>query len=193
MTRIHSARYALSFLTLLLAALLAPSPAAADGLYLHVHVLDEGGEAVNVNLPLATVGSALPMIEGRLGEDAQLQFDEYDVSLDQMRATWQELRAQPDFVLATVESSDADLHIAKEGDYLVARVHETGDDGRARINARIPAAVIDALLSGRDGRLDLRAGLNALAAEGAGELVTVEEDESRIRVWVDHQASGAGR
>lgn len=187
----HSrSRSASTVLTLLLTALLAlPLAAAADGLYLHVHVEDDGGETVNVNLPLNAIGSMLPMLEQQMGDDAYVALDEYDVSLEQMRATWRELRNQPDFVLATVESDDANVHVAKEGDYLVARVHDVADAGSARVHARIPARVVDALLSGQDGRLDLRAALDALAAEGEGELVTVEEDSSRVRVWVDGAAA----
>lgn len=189
MKRFSPARSPFTVLSLILAALLnLPLAAAADDLYLHVHVEDEGGETVNVNLPLAAIGSALPLVEREMEKGAYANLDEYDVSLAQLRATWQELRDQPDFVLASIESPDANVRVAKEGEYLVARVHEDTAGG-ARIHARIPARVVDALLSGSNDRLDLRAAFAALAAEGEGELVTVEEESSRVRVWVDSRAA----
>jgi hypothetical protein len=84
----------------------------------------------------------------------------------------------------TVQADDANVRVYKDGDYLMAVVDEH-DDG-AQVNARIPLAVVDALLSGAEDELDIRAALEALVAHGPGELVTVNDDETQVRVWIDY-------
>jgi hypothetical protein len=55
---------------------------------------------------------------------------------------------------------------------------------------RIPAAVVDALLSGADERFNLGAALTALAKTGEGDLVTVNGNNETVRMWVDSDADG---
>jgi hypothetical protein len=183
--------FALPALILTFALATALPVAAADGLYLHVHVEEDGGETVNLNLPLSTVESLLPMIPEDVARDGHVRLDEHDLDLTELRRAWQDLRSEPDFTLASIQQGDSNVHVAKEGEYLVARVLEGDGAAGARIHARIPARVVDALLSGDGDRLDLRAAIQALALEGEGELVTVEEDGSRVRVWVDGLAGPA--
>ncbi len=49
----------------------------------------------------------------------------------------------------------------------------------------MPFAVVDALLSGDEDKLDIEAAIHALVQEGEGELVTVTSDKDNVRVWVD--------
>ena len=58
------------------------------------------------------------------------------------------------------------------------------------VQARIPLTVMAALLSGTGDELDIGAALEALAAEGAGELITVTGDEETVRIWVDAVSEG---
>ena len=64
----------------------------------------------------------------------------------------------------------------------------TENEDGADVNVQIPSSVVDALLSGEGEELNFRAAIEALAAEGEGELVTVNDDDDRVRVWVDHIA-----
>jgi len=48
--------------------------------------------------------------------------------------------------------------------------------------------VVDALLGGDGEEFDFHAAISALAAEGEGELVTVNDNNDRVRVWVDSSA-----
>ena len=67
-------------------------------------------------------------------------------------------------------------------------VRASEDEDGADVNVQIPSRVVDALLSGEGEELNFRAAIEALAAEGEGELVTVNDDDDRVRVWVDHIA-----
>lgn len=167
--------------------LLAGAASAAD-LWLHVKVTERTGEKanVNVNLPLSLAGKALPMIPEDLFKDGQIHFDDHQVTVQQLREMWNELQRQPSFVIASVEKDNEQVRVTKEKDHLMVFVEEQGNGG-ARVKVRVPSAVVDALLSGSGNQLDLRAALATLAAQGAQELVSVEEEDSQVRVWIDHQ------
>lgn len=176
-------RYAVP--ALMLVALLTFSGSAfASGLWLHVKV--DGGaddEQVTVNLPLSLIEKALPMIPEEVMEHGKLEFDQGEtITIANLREMWNEIQSQPDFTIARVESDDEHVRVAKEGDYLVVRVEE-GDS--ENVNVRVPVAVVDALFSGDGNQLNLRAALEALAAHGEGELVTVTDHNETVRVWVD--------
>lgn len=179
-------------LSLALAATLllctAPLLASTDGLWLHVRVEEKGGEAsnVSVNLPLNVVEKAIPMIPQDVIGEHGLQIEDQEITVQQLRELWTELAREDDMTLATVEGNSENVLVAKRGGYLVVTVDESSEEGdAAQVNVRIPASVVDALLSGEGEHLDIVAALRALAAHGEGELVTVVEKDSSVRVWVD--------
>ncbi len=49
----------------------------------------------------------------------------------------------------------------------------------------MPLKVVDALLSAGKDELDISAALRALATEGDTELVSVRDQDNRVRVWLD--------
>ena len=53
----------------------------------------------------------------------------------------------------------------------------------------MPLEVVDAMVAGKDGELDLLAALEALA-DYDGDLVTVESEDSFVRIWIDSTDSG---
>lgn len=174
-------------LTVLVYAL--PTTAAdtsASKLWLHVHVQEDGNENVRVNLPLSVAEKSLAMVPQDVLDGGQLKIDNHQIQIGQLREIWHELQTQPDFVLASVESDTETVHVSKEGGYLLVRVHEQGaETAPERVQVRIPERVVDALLSGTGDQLNIQAAFEALVAHGEGELVTVEEATSRVRIWVD--------
>jgi hypothetical protein len=59
----------------------------------------------------------------------------------------------------------------------------------SHVEVKIPLSVVDALLSGGKNELDLVAGLRMLSSQGDTELVSVKDEESTVRVWVDSKNS----
>jgi hypothetical protein len=49
----------------------------------------------------------------------------------------------------------------------------------------MPLTVVDALLSSGGNELDLVAALRALGAQGDTELVSVKDEKSTVRIWLD--------
>lgn len=173
-------------LTLVVPAL---AMAQTNGLWLHVEVNEEGEEHVHVNLPLSVAEAALPMIPQDVLADGGLNIDGDEITVEELRGLWRELQSQPSFTLAEVRGKKGeDVKVTKEDGYLHVRVDEPGADQPTKVRVRIPEAVVDALLAGTGNQLDVQGALRALASHGVGELVTVEEANSRVRVWIDDVA-----
>lgn len=173
--------YAIGVLLVILAA-----PIQAADLWMHVQVHDgEDGDHVSVNLPVTAISTAIPIIHTQLGKSGHVRIDDGDLSVAQLRAIWQQLKASPDMDFVTVNSADQHVRITKSGSYVLIHV-EDRDRDKDNVNVRMPIRVVDALLSGSDNEIDVAAGLQALAAAGEGELLTVTSAKDHVRVWVDH-------
>lgn len=176
-------------------ALAAPASKSASksssDKWLHVRVEDgtgEDAERVHVNVPLSLAEAVIPAINvdnfrnGKVhvdvnGHDSHLQ----DVDFRKILAA---LRDTKDGNFVTVEGSHDNVQVAKQGGYLVAKVRE-GKNGGAKVDARIPFQVVEALLSGDKNELNIAAAVRALGEHGDGVLVTVDDEESKVRIWVD--------
>lgn len=179
-----AAAVALTVLVYALPTTAADTPASK--LWLHVHVEENGNENVRVNLPLSVAEKSLAMVPQDVLDGGQLKIDNHQIQVEQLREIWRELATQPDFVLASVESDTETVHVSKEAGYLLVRIHEQGaETAPERVQVRIPERVVEALLSGTSDQLNIQAAFEALVAHGEGELVTVEEATSRVRIWVD--------
>lgn len=179
-------RLAYGVLTVVLCFASAASVAAASDLWLHVRVDEADGAKVSVNLPLSMVEKALPMIPEEHLDHGRVVFDEWEVTMEELRELWQEVKGSPDMTFVTVEEDNEHVRVWKEGDYLLVAVRE--DDDSTKVDVRIPAPVVDALLSGEGSEMNLHAAIEALVVQGEGELVTVSDDEDQVRVWVDRFA-----
>jgi hypothetical protein len=169
--------------------LTATGASAESNLWLHVRVDGDHGEKVSINLPLSLVEKAIPMIPDEHLRDGEFVLDhhwggDHHLTVSELRDLWNELKASPDMTFVTVEDRDETVRVSKSGGYL--RVH--ADDDHERVEVRIPESVVDALLSGDGESINIRAAIEALAAHGEGELVTVSEDDEQVRVWIDSSA-----
>lgn len=168
--------------------LVLPLTSAAADRWFHVHVDDRssGGAEVSVNLPLTLIESAVKLIpeeiSRELSRELEIELDEVGFTGDELRALWNEVRAGDDATYVTVRDDTHHLDVKKSGDFLVVDSDESSD---TQIDVRFPLPVIDALLSGPDGRLDLSAAVRTLAEYDEGNMVTVRDDETTVRVWVD--------
>ena len=84
----------------------------------------------------------------------------------------------------TVEDGDETVTVSKSNGYLQVHANESHE----QVEVRVPESVVDALLSGEGNALYIRAAISALTAQGQGELVAVNGDDERVRVWIDSSA-----
>ena len=160
--------------------------------WIHIRVTESGpdGDRVRVNIPLSLAEAVLPTIKAHELSNGKVKvaahtFDQVDV-----RALLEAVRKAQDNQYVTVDSKDANVEVAKAGEFLLIKVHENGKTGRARkgtntVDVKIPFKVANALLSGKDDELDVLAALRALGDYPNLDLVSVKDDNNNVRVWVD--------
>ena len=160
--------------------------------WIHVQVNEPGenGKNARINLPLALAEVALSVVSDEVVSKGQIKLDEHDISVEDLRLVWNELKASGDVEFLTMQEKDKEVRIAREGDRI--RIHvdkaDGNDDGDKQVRIEVPVTLVDALLSGEEDRLDLQAALAELTEE-RGDIITVRDGETRVRVWIDESKS----
>lgn len=181
--------------TILTAAAMALLAAPAGALHaqeaqpeswIHVRVDEADGAKVRVNLPASLVDVALDVAGEEALEDGHLDWDHHgDLTLEELRRLWAEVKKGGDAEYVDVEDGDEHVRVFRRD----GRVHvHVDEDGREKVRIEMPPEVADALLSGDGERLDLRAALRELTRTGSRELVRVRDEEATVRVWIDDRA-----
>ena len=163
--------------------LFAQSPATP---WIHIRV-DEARKAskVSVNLPLTVVEAALQSAPDTLGSKGRLHLGSHrDMSLEDFRRLWEELKATGDAELLSVEEENESVHVGRRGDIVEVRVEKP--KGKDRVHVQVPVSLVDALLSGDREELNLKAALAELRKR-RGEIVRVNDDEGTVRIWIDEE------
>jgi hypothetical protein len=162
-------------------AVVAGAATASSGLWLHVKVDEGEGAKVTVNLPLALVERAIPLLPRHEIHEAHIGLDHADLEIEELRGLWQEIQASPDMTFMTVEEDDENVRVWKESGWVYVQVQEA--EGAERVDVKVPVQVVDALLSGEE--LDIAAAVRALVEHGEGDFVTVRDHDDNVRVWID--------
>ena len=160
--------------------------------WLHVQITaeEDGAENVSVNLPLSAAEPLLALVPHRILSDGQLSLAgrEVPINVGAMRDLWRALTEVGDTEFVTVERENETVRIARAGDQITVQVEERDAEGSETVDVQLPVVVVDALLSGDDDTLNVRAAVERLG-ELRGDIVRVAEDERRIRIWIDEVAS----
>ena len=171
----------------LLFSLIFASASFADQ-WLHVKIEGADDERVTVNLPLSLMEAAVAMIPEDVTQEMegeiQVAIDDVDMDWEDLRTFWESVKDTPETTFATVETKDETVVVKKEGQFLKVRTTEMGENG-ANVDVQLPMAVVDALFSGPEGTLNFSAAVRALAEEGSGHLVQIQDGNETVRVWID--------
>jgi hypothetical protein len=170
---------------------------AADR-WVHVKVEESGaqGETVRINLPLSLAEKVLPAIHTDKLCAGKVKVSKDEIHDLDLRAVMEALRTTPDNEFITVESRHDNVRVAKAGGNLLIKVQENKETAGAKaktetktrtetVNVTIPIPVVDALLSGGQDELDVLAAVRALGTVGDTVLVSVDDQHSKVRIWVD--------
>lgn len=159
----------------------------ASAQWLHVRVEEEGKqERVRLNLPLKLVEAVVPVLQKQAFPTHGLQVGGQDLSVEELREIWNSIKSQGDYEMVAVEEGDTRVRVSIEGDYLYVISDESS---ATTVNVRVPVEVVDALLSGEGQELNIAAALRALSTVEDGDLVSVRDRETTVRVWIDQQSS----
>jgi hypothetical protein len=162
--------------------------------YLHVRV-DGGvkGESVNVNVPLSMAAKILPTINHGDLHNGRVTISSSDLNDIDVRAILDAIRTAPDNEFVTVKSNENDVRVAKSNGNLIIHVRDSGKDGGKsgqKVDVTIPMKVVDALFStAKNNELDVAAALQALGDAGETMLVTVQDAEQNVKIWIDSKGS----
>ena len=165
------------------------SSAAAENAerWLHVRVIstDGRGETVRVNVPLELAEKLLPAVNHDRLHNGKVRIDPSEMNDVDLRALMEAIRTAKEGQYVTVEGDDNDVRVAKEGNHLTIHVRDKSASKKSQVEVRVPIKVIDALLSAGKDELDLVVALDALGAQGDTELVSVQDSENTVKVWLD--------
>ena len=175
----------------LAAALFAFAPALAADAWLHLRVETSGDdpETVSINVPLDLAAKVLAAVDDEHLKGGKIVFDVEDHADVDLAAMWKAVREAPDAEFVTVKSRSENVRVAKDKGFLVILADEKSDEEgqRSTVRVKVPLAVADAMFgaAGAKGELDLVAALRELQRAGSGELMTVEDGDETVRIWID--------
>lgn len=160
--------------------------------WIHIKVEEENDDTkVSVNLPMSLITAAMAMIPDEVRTDVdrevRIALDETPFHWDDLRTFWNELKKAPEATFVTVETRDQTVEVKKEGNYVLIKTTEINSSRGTKVDVKFPLAVVDGLFSGPEGTLNFEAALNALAEEGDGHIVSVQDDRTNVRIWIDEQ------
>lgn len=175
----------------LAAAILLTTSAFAADRWLHVRVDESGpdGDKVRVNIPLSLVEKVLPLVENEDLKSGRVRIGNEEMGNADLRKMWEAVRSMEDAEFITVQGTKQNVRVAKQGNYFVVKATD-GTERKETVNVRVPFHVVDALFSGSSDELNVLAAIHALGEQTDGDLVTVEGDDSHVRIWVDSAEQG---
>jgi hypothetical protein len=165
------------------------APPSVETRWVHVRVEQPDQRSrVHLNLPLPAVEAALKVAPDSFALAGGTPLGR-DMDLDRFRRVWKELAAVRDAELVAVEEDEARERISKRGGRLV--IHLRNDREARIVDVDLPGPVVDALLSGGDQELNIRAAVAHLRTL-SGEVVRVKNRDATVRLWVDESVDGLG-
>ena len=158
--------------------------ASEDTRWVNVKVTEHSeGTNVEVHLPLNLVLSVLKSVDVENFHRGHVDLDIDDVDID-----WVEMLAAvkdaPDGQFVTVESSDANVSVRKEGGTFFIDVDEI-DGEQAKVKVQIPVEFMDAIYINEESQIDVAAMLQSFDKFPNGDIVTVESSDADVRVWIE--------
>lgn len=166
------------------------TPSSHADRWLHVRVINTNSkdESVKVNVPLGLAEQVLPAIDHDRLHGGKVRIGCMDCDGVDIRKLFDAVRTSKDGEFVTVQSKDADVAVAKKDGQFLVHVHEKDKPKTSQVEVKVPMKVVEALLSGNKDELDIAAGLRALGDQGDLELVSVKDQDSTIRVWLDSKS-----
>jgi hypothetical protein len=163
--------------------------AAPDDRWIHIRVdaTDGAKGRVDIQVPVGMVSNLLPALQRAHGHGS-IDVDGDSMDLAEIRGYWNAVRAAKDGDYVTVRDEDSHVRISKRRGYFRVNVDDKG--GKSRVRMQLPLPLVDAVFE-RGETIDFEALGGALAKAPEGELLTVDDEDSHVRIWIDGAAAPA--
>jgi hypothetical protein len=149
--------------------------------------VDEGGETgsrVRVTVPLALAEAILPLINEGDVCGGKVKIEREGVADSDLRALRAAVGAAKEGEFVRVRLDDDEVLATRSGRHLHLRV----EDEDTQVKIRVPLKLVDAVLAAESaghGEIDLVAAIKMLRDQGAGEIVTIDDGNDQVRIWLD--------
>ena len=152
--------------------------------WLHVEVKEskEDPEIVKVNLPFSMVDVALKIAQDKKLNAGKFRLPSTELSVPDLKKLWTEFKKAGNADFVTVEKKTESVKISREDNYLLIKVSEKNQQ---KVDLRVPVDVVDALLAAPGDELDIKAALMAMQQKGIGDILSVTDKDTKVRIWVD--------
>ncbi len=167
----------------------AQAQSSTNEAWLHVRVESHEGKGgnVRVNMPISLAEAIIPAIHNDKLDNGRIRVGNLNVNGVDVRAILAAVRDAKDGEFVTVQTQDSDVKVSKQNGILIVHVldREKNKTSPTQVEVRIPMPVVEALLSSNGNELDVLAAVKALAHQSGSELVSVEDGNEHVRIWVD--------
>ena len=153
--------------------------------WIHIEVMEAGQKEakVKVNLPISLARTALRMAPDDVMDDGHLRINHNDLSVNDLRDMWKEVRKAGDAEFVTVQEKDSTVKISRKGEKLFVNVDDHTNQDQVRVE--VPVSLVDALLAGNGDTLNVDAAVAELERMGPGEVCHVVDGEDSVRIWIE--------
>jgi len=175
------------------AALLgAASAAYAGDRWIHIQVEDrsETDSHVDLQVPLALLTALMPAVESHVRSTGGVHLSGTSFDGVDLKTLWDGVKRAEDGELITVKDTDDAVRVSKKAGLVHVDVDEKGASG-SKVRLRLPVPLVEAIVGG--GAVDGDALVKALSSVPDGDLVTVDDEDSHVRIWLDGAPAKPGR
>jgi hypothetical protein len=189
--RLAAGSLAIFAVALMVTALVHAQAPTADR-YIHVKVdgLDGKTASASVCLPVNLAAVLVSSVNNNQVSHGRLRLGQSEISGVDVRSILDAVRSSPDGQVISMKSHNKDIQVSKAKGQLIIRSTDDDSADHKAIEARIPLAVMDAMLSAGGGQeINLGAGLRALATQGDTELITYKDSHQNMHIWLNSSAA----
>ena len=120
--------------------------------------------------------------------DGNIKINNSEFRVEDLRKVWNDIRDEGDMEFVSVQGRDSNVRVYIQGNYLLVQPEDTHK--KSKVDIRIPLKVVDAMLSGKGEELNLTAAVKALRDSGIKDIITVKDEDTSVRVWIDDKNLG---
>lgn len=189
--RLAAGSVAILAVALMVTAVVRAQAAQTDR-YIHVKIdgLDGKTESVSVCLPVNIAAVIVSSVNNNQVSHGRLRLGQTEISGVDVRSILDAVRSSPDGQVITMKSHNKDIQVSKAKGQLIIRSTDDQSEDHHAIEARVPIAVIDTMLSAGGGQeINIGAGLRALATQGDTELITYKDSHQNMHIWLNSTAT----